>query len=95
MNVLDLSEINKMALIEFTDKGLCCPQGQFYIDPWKPVAKAIITHAHSDHARIGSEYYLCHHDTKPLLQLRLGDNYYESISWNENILMNGVFTNKT
>ncbi len=79
-----------MPLIEFTDKGLCCPQGQFYVDPWKAVPKAIITHAHSDHARFGNQYYLCHHDSKPLLQLRLGDNHYESIGWNENINMNGV-----
>lgn len=79
-----------MPLIEFTDKGLCCPQGQFYVDPWKPVSKAIITHAHSDHARPGNQNYLCHHDTKPLLQLRLGENNYESVGWNENIFMNGV-----
>lgn len=77
-------------LIDFTDKGLFCARGQFYIDPWQAVDKAIITHAHSDHARGGSKYYLCHHDTKPLLQLRLGDNNYESISWNEPIYINGV-----
>ena len=79
-----------MPLIEFTDKGLFCPQGDFYIDPWKPVNKAVITHAHSDHARPGSNSYLCHHFTKPLLQLRLGDNHYESIDWNEPVYMNGV-----
>lgn len=79
-----------MALIDFTDKGLFCAQGNFYIDPWKPVDKAVITHAHSDHARWGSKYYLCHHFTKPLLQLRLGDNYYESKDWNEPLLINGV-----
>ena len=79
-----------MALIEFSDKGLYCRQGNFYIDPWKPVDKAIITHAHSDHARPGSKYYLCHHLTKPLLQLRLGDNVYESVGWNEPVFMDGV-----
>ncbi|MEO8772406.1 MAG: ligase-associated DNA damage response exonuclease [Ferruginibacter sp.] len=79
-----------MPLIEFTDKGLFCPQGDFYIDPWKPVNKAVITHAHSDHARPGSNSYLCHHFTKPLLQLRLGDNHYESIDWDEPVYMNGV-----
>jgi len=40
-----------MPLIEFTDKGLFCRAGDFYIDPWKPVERAVITHAHSDHAR--------------------------------------------
>lgn len=79
-----------MALIEFTEKGLYCPQGQFYIDPWKPVDRAVITHAHSDHARWGSKYYLCHHLTKPILQLRLGNNHYESVEWNEQVKMNGV-----
>jgi putative mRNA 3-end processing factor len=79
-----------MPLIEFTDKGLYCAQGQFYIDPWSAVDKAVITHAHSDHARGGSNYYLCHHYTKPLLQLRLGGNNYQSVEWNEAIYMNGV-----
>jgi putative mRNA 3-end processing factor len=79
-----------MALIEFTDKGLYCPAGKFYIDPWKPVEKAVITHAHSDHARAGNQWYLCHTDSKPLLQLRLGDNHYQTTPWNEKIYMNGV-----
>jgi putative mRNA 3-end processing factor len=79
-----------MPLIEFTDKGLYCRPGDFYIDPWKGVDKAVITHAHSDHARWGSKYYLCHHFTKPILQLRLGPNQYESIGWNEPVYINGV-----
>jgi putative mRNA 3-end processing factor len=79
-----------MPLIEFTSRGLYCRQGDFYIDPWKPVNRAVITHAHSDHARPGSEYYLCHHHCKPLLQLRLGDNNYESVEWEQAVIMNGV-----
>ncbi len=79
-----------MPLIEFTDKGLFCPQGKFYIDPWKPVDKALITHAHSDHARWGSKSYLCHTYSKPILQLRLGDNPYQTAEWNENVFINGV-----
>jgi putative mRNA 3-end processing factor len=77
-------------LIEFTDRGLFCPQGKFYIDPWKPVDHAIITHAHSDHAYPGHQYYLCHHHTKPILQLRLGNNNYQGVDWNEPITINGV-----
>ncbi|MGZ3949905.1 MAG: ligase-associated DNA damage response exonuclease, partial [Flavisolibacter sp.] len=68
-----------MPLIEFSDKGLYCPVGGFYIDPWKPVDKAVITHGHSDHARWGSKFYLCHNYTKPILQQRLGNNNYQSI----------------
>src|SRR6516225_3084223 len=39
-------------------EGLYCPPGDFYIDPWRPVARAVITHAHSDHARYGNGHYL-------------------------------------
>lgn len=79
-----------MNLLELTDRGLYCPQGQFYIDPWKSVEKAVITHAHSDHAKAGHRSYLCHHLTKPLLQTRLGMHDYESIDWNETVYINGV-----
>jgi putative mRNA 3-end processing factor len=79
-----------MPLIEFTDKGLYCPEGNFYIDPWKPVEKAVITHAHSDHARFGSQAYLCHTDSLPILQLRLGANNYQTAGWGETIFINGI-----
>jgi putative mRNA 3-end processing factor len=79
-----------MALITFTDKGLFCAQGNFYIDPWQPVDKAVITHAHSDHARPGSQSYLCHRDTLPLLKLRLGPYNYQIVEWNEKIYLNEV-----
>ncbi|HEX6913924.1 MAG TPA: ligase-associated DNA damage response exonuclease [Chitinophagaceae bacterium] len=79
-----------MPLIEFTSKGLCCPQGGFYIDPWSPVDRALITHAHGDHARFGNKSYLSHHYTKPLLRARLGEGSYESVEWNEKININGV-----
>ena len=79
-----------MPLIEFSDCGLYCRAGGFYIDPWKPVERAVITHAHSDHARWGSKYYLCHQQSLPLLQLRLGPNQYQSVGWNEPIYINGV-----
>src|ERR1700761_1206002 len=90
-----------MPLIEFTDKGLYCAQGQFYIDPWKPVDKAVITHAHSDHARAGSASYLCHRLTVPLLELRLGPAFpdgagtasrgiYQGVEWGETVYLNGV-----
>lgn len=79
-----------MPLIDFTEKGLYCSAGDFYIDPWQPVDRAIITHGHSDHARAGNKYYLCHHYSKPILQLRLGDNHYETVGWNEPVHFNGV-----
>ncbi|HEY8388222.1 MAG TPA: ligase-associated DNA damage response exonuclease [Parasegetibacter sp.] len=79
-----------MPLLTFTIKGIYCQQGDFYIDPWMPVNKAVITHAHSDHARAGSKNYLCHTHTQPLLQLRLGVSNYESVGWNEPVWINGV-----
>jgi len=52
--------------------GLYCPAGDFYIDPWKSVPKAVITHAHSDHARAGSECYLAAKSGDAILRMRLG-----------------------
>ncbi len=77
-------------LISFSEKGLFCEKGGFYIDPWKPVEKAIITHGHSDHAYFGHKNYLCHTFTKPILQLRLGDNNYQTLEWGEAVNLNGV-----
>ena len=62
----------------------------FYVDPWKPVDYAVITHAHSDHARPGNKAYLCQSFTKPILELRLGPNNYQALDWYETIFMNGV-----
>ena len=59
-------------MLIMTKKGLYCPAGDFYIDPMGAAERAVITHAHSDHARRGSQQYYC---TKPgvgLLRARLG-----------------------
>jgi putative mRNA 3-end processing factor len=53
-----------------TPDGLYCPAGGFYIDPWGAVDRAIITHAHGDHARAGSRAYLCAEPCRPLLERR-------------------------
>ncbi|MEM6260647.1 MAG: ligase-associated DNA damage response exonuclease [Planctomycetota bacterium] len=57
--------------LRLTRNGLYCPAGDFYIDPWKPVERAVITHAHADHARPGSERYLCATPGKPVLAHRV------------------------
>jgi putative mRNA 3-end processing factor len=78
-------------LVDFTSSGLYCPIADVYIDPWKPVDKAIITHAHSDHARIGNMDYLAHKDTIPLLKHQLGKYLsVQGLSYGESICMNGV-----
>lgn len=79
-----------MSLITCTEAGLYCAAGDFYIDPWRPVQKAVITHAHSDHARWGSAAYLCHTQTRPLLQLRLGAVNCQTLEWGEPLQLNGV-----
>lgn len=80
-----------MALIKFTDRGLYCAEGDFYIDPWKPVKRAVITHAHSDHARFGSSSYLFQKDSLPVMKLRLGEeSHFQTTDWNTPVLENGV-----
>src|SRR5919112_514589 len=79
-----------MPLIDFTDRGLYCSAGDFYIDPWLPVDRAVLTHGHSDHARWGSKSYLCHTDTKPILETRLGPGVYQTADYGQNTYINGV-----
>ena len=79
-----------MALLEFREAGIYCPQADIYIDPWKPVKKALITHGHSDHARWGHDYYLCTHTAKPVIKYRLGNIKVESLGWAETKSINGV-----
>lgn len=59
-------------LLQRTDAGLYSPPGDFYIDPWRPVGHAVLTHAHADHARPGSRHYLAAQPGRHLLRLRLG-----------------------
>jgi putative mRNA 3-end processing factor len=59
-------------MLQETADGLYCPAGDFYVDPWGAVPRAVITHAHGDHARAGSSSYLCVDTCGPLLQRRLG-----------------------
>jgi putative mRNA 3-end processing factor len=58
-------------MLQETPSGLYCPDGDFFIDPWAPVNRAIVTHAHGDHARRGSRSYLCSVECAPLLARRL------------------------
>jgi putative mRNA 3-end processing factor len=80
-----------MGLITFTNKGIYCEQGDFYIDPWRPVNLAVTTHGHADHVKWGNNAYLCHELTKPILQHRLGaDLNIQTLPYNEEISINGV-----
>ena len=62
-------------LIVQRPEGLYCPPGGFYIDPWRPVDRAVLTHAHADHARRGSAHYLAAAVSQDVLRARLGAAY--------------------
>ena len=80
-----------MKLVKFTKKGIYCIPGNFYLDPWYPVDYAIISHGHADHARWGNKHYLCHNDSKAILQHRIGANIsIESLGYNQPKNINGV-----
>jgi putative mRNA 3-end processing factor len=80
-----------MSLIKFTNKGIYCEQGGFYIDPWQPVDLAVTTHGHADHVKWGNKAYLCHDLTRPILNQRLGpDLVIETLPYNKQVTINGV-----
>jgi putative mRNA 3-end processing factor len=59
-------------LLILTDSGLYCPAGDFFIDPWRPVDRAVLTHGHADHATPGSRRYLAAREGAGVLRVRLG-----------------------
>jgi len=78
-------------LIYPTDKGLYCQAADVFVDPWGKVDKAIITHAHSDHARWGSQSYLCAEPGEKVLRYRLQNApEIQSIPYGETFEINGV-----
>jgi putative mRNA 3-end processing factor len=78
-------------MFQLTQRGLYCPAGDFYIDPWEAVDRAVITHAHGDHARWGSRAYLAARDGQRVLRTRLGDAAsIETVDFGERVDMGGV-----
>jgi putative mRNA 3-end processing factor len=74
-----------------TPSGLYCAAGGFHIDPWGPAERALITHAHGDHARPGSRAYLCTEGTAALLRRRFeNEDRVETIRYGENITLGSV-----
>ena len=79
------------SILRETPAGLYCPDGDFYVDPWGSVPRALITHAHGDHARAGSEAYLCSADTAPLLARRFGpDVRVQTLRYGERLRLGGT-----
>ncbi len=77
-------------LLDFTGNGIYCPQADLYVDPWKPVKKALITHGHADHSRWGHKQYLSTKTAAPVIRHRLGDIRLESVDFGEVLSVNGV-----
>ncbi|RVV99594.1 ligase-associated DNA damage response exonuclease [Mesobaculum littorinae] len=70
-------------LLSFTDRGIYCAAGDFYIDPWRPVDRALITHGHADHARPGHRRYLATEAAAPVIRHRLGEIDIDTIPYGE------------
>jgi len=79
-----------MDLVVARPEGLYCPPGDFYIDPWRPVDRAVVTHAHADHARWGHRHYLAARAAAGVLRSRLGDINLETLNYGEPRMHNGV-----
>ena len=78
-------------LIEPSERGLYCEAGDFYVDPWRPVDRAVVTHAHADHATAGCERYLCSDVGKAVLAQRVQpDARIEGLAYGEVTTINGV-----
>ncbi len=80
-----------MDLVVARPEGLYCTAGDFYIDPWRPVPRSVITHAHADHARTGNEHYLAAAPGEGILRARLGqDINLQTLAYGERLQHHGV-----
>jgi len=82
---------SKQNLIRQKSKGLYCEPADIWIDPYKPVEKAIVTHSHSDHFTKGCREYICSIETGLLLKKRFGNNInLKTFEYDESFLINGI-----
>src|SRR5688572_12688334 len=80
-----------MDLLEFTGNGIYCPLADVYLDPWKPVPKALVSHGHSDHASWGHGSYLCTTSAAPVIKHRLNlSGNIQAIDYGKPVIINGV-----
>ena len=78
-------------LVTLRPQGLFCAAGDFYIDPWRPVHRAVLTHGHADHARAGHAAVLCSARGLPVLRSRLGDQQaLQGLAWGERLRLGEV-----
>ena len=83
--------MNHTRVITATSDGLWFEAGGFHVDPWRPVDRAVVTHAHSDHARPGCGHYLAAAPGTDIMRIRLdGDASIETLPYGETTEINGV-----
>lgn len=70
-------------VLTFRPEGIYCAAGDFFIDPWHSVPRALITHGHADHARPGMGQYLCTDIAAPVMRHRLGEISVETVAYGE------------
>ncbi|MGN6550589.1 MAG: ligase-associated DNA damage response exonuclease [Pararhizobium sp.] len=74
-------------------EGLYCPPGRFHIDPVRPVARALITHGHADHARAGHGHVMATRETLDIMALRYGEGFAgatQEARFGETVVIDGV-----
>src|SRR5918997_2399276 len=80
-----------MPLLTLTQQGLYCEPGDFFVDPWEPVDRAVITHAHGDHASYGSRAYLTSEAGLGVLRARLDPTAsIRGVAYGHTVSLNGV-----
>jgi putative mRNA 3-end processing factor len=79
-------------MLRVTESGLYCDAGDFFIDPWRPVDRAVVTHAHSDHLTLGCRHYLVADRGVGVSRERLGQwqDRVEGIAFGDSRTINGV-----
>ncbi len=83
--------IAREPVLRSTPRGLYCPAGDFYVDPRVPVDRAVVTHAHTDHARWGCKRYLAATPSEHLLRMRMNDDAeFQFLRYGESIRIGGV-----
>lgn len=79
-----------LPLLVFNSNGIYCSQADVYIDAWRPVKKAIISHGHADHSKYGHGKYITHHLNVPIIKHRLGEINVKGVEWGETFTINNV-----
>ncbi|MBZ9628786.1 ligase-associated DNA damage response exonuclease [Psychroflexus sp. CAK1W] len=80
----------KEPLLAFNANGIYCAAADVYLDPWRKVDKAIISHGHADHSRWGNKKYITHHHNIPIMKHRLGEIDVEGKAYGESFTINNV-----